>query len=66
MSVGLDHIDIPECRKRGIHVGYTPNVLTEGVADMAIGLLLAASRRYKEGEHISNEFSFYIAVQNIR
>ena len=23
-SVGYDHIDIPECRKRGIRIGYTP------------------------------------------
>lgn len=28
MSVGVDHIDLEECVKRGITVGYTPDVLT--------------------------------------
>jgi lactate dehydrogenase-like 2-hydroxyacid dehydrogenase len=54
MSVGLDHIDIPECRRRGIAVGYTPGVLTETTAELTVALLLAASRRIKEGiENVS-------------
>lgn len=54
MSVGLDHIDIPECRRRGIAVGYTPGVLTETTAELTVALLLATSRRIKEGiENIS-------------
>ena len=28
MSVGLDHIDLKECKNNGIKVGYTPNILT--------------------------------------
>ncbi|VDH93788.1 glyoxylate/hydroxypyruvate reductase [Mytilus galloprovincialis] len=49
MSVGLEHIDIAECRRRGISVGYTPGVLTETTAELTLALLLATSRRIKEG-----------------
>ncbi|KOB77247.1 Glyoxylate reductase/hydroxypyruvate reductase [Operophtera brumata] len=34
ISVGVDHIDVPECRKRGIRIGYTPDVLTDATADL--------------------------------
>lgn len=49
MSVGLDHIDLEECRSRGIKVGYTPNVLTNAVAEMTLALTLATARRLEEG-----------------
>jgi glyoxylate reductase len=49
MSVGVDHIDIPEATKRGIPVGNTPGVLTDATADQAFALLLAAARRLVEG-----------------
>ncbi|KAK7092924.1 glyoxylate reductase/hydroxypyruvate reductase-like [Littorina saxatilis] len=48
MSVGLDHVDVTECRKRGIAVGYTPGVLTIAVAELAVGFLLATARRMSE------------------
>lgn len=48
MSVGYNHIDVAECKRRGIPVGNTPDVLTETTADTAVGLVLAASRRFKE------------------
>jgi len=50
LSVGYDHIDIDECRKRGIAVGNTPDVLTDAVAELTIALLLATSRRLFEAE----------------
>lgn len=37
MSVGVDHIDVKACKELGIKVGYTPNVLTETTADLAVG-----------------------------
>ncbi|CDP22139.1 unnamed protein product [Coffea canephora] len=37
-SVGLDHIDLKECRRRGISVAYAPSVLSADVADLAVGL----------------------------
>lgn len=47
-SVGYDHINLEECRKRNIQVGYTPGVLTDASAELAVGLLLNASRRISE------------------
>lgn len=49
MSVGLDFVDIDELKRRKIRLGYTPNVLNDSVADIGIGLALAASRRFLEG-----------------
>lgn len=36
ISVGYDHIDVAECRKRGIKVGYTPDVLTDATAELTV------------------------------
>lgn len=46
-----EHIDLEECKIRGIRVGYTPEVLTDAVADLTMALLLATSRRLIEGNH---------------
>ncbi|KAG5891372.1 hypothetical protein JTB14_020104 [Gonioctena quinquepunctata] len=48
MSVGFDHLDIEEMQKRNIKIGYTPVVLTEAAAELAVALLLATSRRLLE------------------
>ncbi|BFZ22416.1 hypothetical protein BsWGS_25455 [Bradybaena similaris] len=47
-SVGLDHIDLEECRKRGVKVGYTPDVLNDAVAEITVALTLATARRFEE------------------
>lgn len=49
--VRYEHIDLNECKKRGIRVGYTPDVLTDATADLTMALLLATSRRLIEGNH---------------
>lgn len=49
MASGIDHIDVPELKKRGIPLGNTPQVLDDAVADITVGLLIAAARRFKEG-----------------
>ena len=38
-SVGYEHIDVAEATKRGIYIGYTPEVLTDATADLAFALL---------------------------
>lgn len=37
-----------ECRKRGVRIGYTPDVLTDATAELTMALLLATSRRLFE------------------
>ncbi|XP_050231675.1 glyoxylate/hydroxypyruvate reductase A HPR2-like [Mercurialis annua] len=44
-SVGLDKIDLEKCKERGIRVANTPDVLTDDVADLAIGLILGVLRK---------------------
>jgi phosphoglycerate dehydrogenase-like enzyme len=48
MAVGVDNVDVAACTRRGIPVGNTPGVLTEGTADLAMALLLSAARRLPE------------------
>ncbi|MBN1148721.1 MAG: D-glycerate dehydrogenase [Anaerolineales bacterium] len=53
MAVGVDNIDLQACTRRGIPVGNTPGVLTEGTADLAMTLLLAAARRLVEASDVA-------------
>lgn len=43
-GVGYDGIDVPAATRRHIPVTNTPDVLTEDVADLAIGMIIAARR----------------------
>ncbi|XP_057449896.1 glyoxylate/hydroxypyruvate/pyruvate reductase 2KGR-like [Lotus japonicus] len=47
-GVGVDKIDLNKCREKGVRVTYTPDVLTDDVADLAIGLILTLLRRICE------------------
>jgi glyoxylate reductase len=51
-SVGYDHIDIKTASKRGIVVGYTPEVLTRATADLTMALMLSLCRRIPEGNRL--------------
>jgi len=48
-GAGVDNIDVATARERGVLVSNTPGVLTEDTADMAMGLILAITRRIPEG-----------------
>jgi len=48
----VDHIDIDAAVARQIIVTNTPGVLTEDTADLAMGLILAVSRRIVEGAEV--------------
>ncbi|NXQ61271.1 GRHPR reductase, partial [Anthoscopus minutus] len=48
LSVGFDHLALDEIKKRGIRVGYTPDVLTDATAELSVALLLSACRRLPE------------------
>lgn len=51
-GVGFNNIDVAEATERGIIVTNTPDVLTAATADTALGLILAAARRFSEGERM--------------
>ena len=48
-AVGIGNIDIKAAKKRNIVVTNTPDVLTDATAEIAILLILGASRRVVEG-----------------
>jgi lactate dehydrogenase-like 2-hydroxyacid dehydrogenase len=51
-SVGFDHIDTQAAAGRNIAIGYTPAEVTDATADIAILLLLGASRRAFEAQEL--------------
>jgi hydroxypyruvate reductase len=62
-GVGLDQVDVDAATRRGIQVGYTPGVLNDCVADLAMTLLLdiargasAADRFVRRGEWTKGKF----------
>jgi glyoxylate reductase len=53
VAVGFNNIDVAACRKRGVVVTNTPDVLTETTADFAWALLMAAARRVVEADRFA-------------
>lgn len=51
-SVGIDHIDMHGAAERNIAIGYTPADVTDATADIAMLLLLGASRRAFEAQNL--------------
>jgi D-isomer specific 2-hydroxyacid dehydrogenase, catalytic domain len=51
-SVGVDHIDLQAAAQRHIAIGYTPTAVTDATADIAMLLLLGASRRGFEEQEL--------------
>ena len=49
-AVGFDNVDIKAASERGITVTNTPEVMTQAVAEHAIALILACTRRIVEGD----------------
>lgn len=58
LGVGVDNIDLVAANERRILVLNTPGVLTEAVADLAFGLLLAVARRIVELDRRLREEGF--------
>lgn len=55
ISVGVDHIDLAAATAAGIPVGHTPGVLVDSTADLALALMLAATRRVAEADRFVRE-----------
>ena len=51
-SVGLDHIDLHAAAAKAIDIAYTPGTNADATADIAMLLMLGASRRAYEGQEI--------------
>jgi lactate dehydrogenase-like 2-hydroxyacid dehydrogenase len=51
-SVGYEHVDAVAARERGIPVGNAPNGVTIATAEIAMLLMLGATRRAPEGERM--------------
>ncbi|CAO3452415.1 D-3-phosphoglycerate dehydrogenase (EC 1.1.1.95) [Azospirillum argentinense] len=49
-GVGTDAVDLKHAASRGVRVTNTPDVLTDDVADLAIGLMIAGSRHMMVGD----------------
>ncbi len=49
-GVGYDHINVQAAREKGVIVTNTPDVLTDEVADLAMGLLIATVRRLPQAD----------------
>jgi glyoxylate reductase len=52
VAVGHDNVDVGACAARGVTVTNTPGVLTQATADIAMSLILMATRRLGEGERL--------------
>jgi glyoxylate reductase len=66
-AVGFDNVDLEAATRRGIPVGYTPDVLTDATADLTFALLLAAARQLAqairsviEGDWLTWEPAMYL------
>jgi glyoxylate reductase len=49
-AVGYDNVDLDECRRRGVAVTNTPDVLTNATAELALALTLGAARLLGDAE----------------
>ncbi|KAL4562766.1 hypothetical protein LXL04_026796 [Taraxacum kok-saghyz] len=49
-TTGVNHIDMLECRRRGIRVTNTGDLFSDDVADGAVGLLIDVMRRITGGD----------------
>jgi lactate dehydrogenase-like 2-hydroxyacid dehydrogenase len=64
-SVGYDHVDTVAMTASGIPVANTPGVLTEATADVAMLLLLGASRRAYEAQELVRSGEWNKAKTNL-
>jgi glyoxylate reductase len=64
-SVGIDNVDVEACRRRGVVVSNTPDVLTGTTAELTIAILLALLRRVAEGDRLIRRGEEWIWAPNL-
>jgi glyoxylate reductase len=52
VAVGFDNVDLEAAARRGVAVTNTPGVLDDATADLAMALILGASRRLAEADRL--------------
>lgn len=63
-SVGYDHIDVAECNRRGVKIGYTPDVLTEATAELTVSNRASAyiQHKYINCTHLHQSVSISVHI----
>jgi glyoxylate reductase len=64
-AVGFDNVDVEACRRRGVVVSNTPDVLTETTAELTIAIVLALLRRVAEGDRLIRRGEEWIWAPNL-
>ena len=64
-AVGVNNVDLDACRRRGIVVSNTPDVLTDATAELTIALVLALLRRVAEGDRLIRRGEAWIWAPNL-
>ena len=64
-AVGVNNVDVEACRRRGVVVANTPDVLTETTAELTIALMLALLRRVVEGDRLIRRGEDWIWAPNL-
>ena len=64
-AVGLDNVDLDACRRRGVVVANTPDVLTEATAELTLALMLSLLRRVAEGDRLIRRGERWIWAPNL-
>jgi len=64
-AVGIDNVDVEACRRRGVVVSNTPDVLTETTAELTIAIVLALLRRVAEGDRLIRRGEEWIWAPNL-
>lgn len=72
-GVGYDGVDVAAAKEKGVTVTHTPGVLTDDVADLAMGLVLSIGRRIPQadrfvrgGDWVNDEFPMAHKVAGAR
>jgi lactate dehydrogenase-like 2-hydroxyacid dehydrogenase len=72
-GVGYDGVDVTACKDKGSVVTHTPGVLTDDVADLAMGLVLSIGRRIpqadkfvRNGDWVDDQFALMHKVSGAR
>ncbi len=54
-GVGYDNVDVPAATRHGVLVCNTPGVLSDAVADLTLGMVIALARRLVQSANLARE-----------